>query len=358
MRGPLSNIPEDGASTRPNNIGFGKMTFHALSKLWSSGQMDQLRTLLLFLVVLPITHLLGQTDRLEFDMLGTPDGMYNDFVTSVQEDSLGFIWLGSPVGIACYDGYEFRYYAMDKNDPHSLSHPNVWEVIRRSGNTLWVKTREGLNHFNLETRKSTRYYHHPADDCSLPGNYIYSCLLDIEENLWMGTDKGPALKLKGSQDFIRLAGSSHQGKAREVRGIVQTENGWVWLTANDTLYAFPDAKNDPRAFPLPATDQPLDNRVRALAVGPEKTLWLGTTDRGVYVFCLRELKFKQHFMPDPGDPESLLSPKVESFLLDRTGILWIGTHAEGLNYWDSRSKRLKAFRTDPADPEQRYFEQV
>ena len=50
---------------------------------------------------------------------------------------------------------------------------------------------------------------------------------------------------------------------------------------------------------------------------------------------------------DPKNPGSLSSDTVPCLLLDRQGVLWLGTLGGGLNRFDSKTGRFTRYRNDP-----------
>lgn len=45
-----------------------------------------------------------------FDHLGPQNGLPNSQVNSATQDGDGFLWVGTPTGLARWDGYRFRSY--------------------------------------------------------------------------------------------------------------------------------------------------------------------------------------------------------------------------------------------------------
>src|SRR5947208_70999 len=58
---------------------------------------------------------------LQFGHLTTDDGLVDNSVTAILQDSRGFMWFGTPSGLSRYDGYRFTTYQHDDDQPNSLS---------------------------------------------------------------------------------------------------------------------------------------------------------------------------------------------------------------------------------------------
>lgn len=78
-----------------------------------------------------------------FTMLGMREGMRSDIIRSIQEDRQGRIWLGTEVGIACYDPQTERIRNFDRNDgvPDQLGESAT--LLTRQGD-IWMGCAEGM----------------------------------------------------------------------------------------------------------------------------------------------------------------------------------------------------------------------
>jgi len=67
-------------------------------------------------------------------------GLSNDTVSSVLEDHLGNLWVGTSNGLDLLDRKtgKFTHYSHDMNDPSSLSHREVFKVFEDKKGELWI----------------------------------------------------------------------------------------------------------------------------------------------------------------------------------------------------------------------------
>ena len=73
-------------------------------------------------------YLLGQ-QHIKFEHLTIEDGLPQNTVFRVLQDSRGFLWVGTENGLCRYDGYSFKPYQYDPGDPSSLSHNRVFSFF-------------------------------------------------------------------------------------------------------------------------------------------------------------------------------------------------------------------------------------
>ena len=59
--------------------------------------------------------------RIKFKHFSQEDGLFDDRINSILQDRQGFMWFGSKDGLNRYDGYRFKNYRHDPEDPGSLA---------------------------------------------------------------------------------------------------------------------------------------------------------------------------------------------------------------------------------------------
>ena len=86
---------------------------------------------------------------------------------------------------------QFIHYIHVENEPNSLSHDNVFELLYDSSGDLWVGTiKGGLNKFNVETRVFTHYFYEKNNLSSISSNSITSIIEDRNGAIWIATLDG------------------------------------------------------------------------------------------------------------------------------------------------------------------------
>ncbi|MBL7914674.1 MAG: hypothetical protein JNL49_06470 [Bacteroidia bacterium] len=126
------------------------------------------------------------------------DGLCNDVVQGLYEDTKGNIWLTTRFGGASkFDGKTFTTYS-DKN---GLNNNFVWTICEDHSGNLWFATAGG----GVTMFDGKKYTTYTSKD-GLPDDYVQSILEDADGNLWFGAGTGLA-RFDGKK-FI-----SYQGKS-------------------------------------------------------------------------------------------------------------------------------------------------
>ena len=71
------------------------------------------------------------------------------------------MWFATRDGLNRYDGNAFVVYKNNPNDSGSLSSNFLQDLMQDDHGYLWIATNTGVNKFDPETERCTRYLHDP-----------------------------------------------------------------------------------------------------------------------------------------------------------------------------------------------------
>jgi ligand-binding sensor domain-containing protein/signal transduction histidine kinase len=293
--------------------------------------------------------------NIRFNHLTSEDGLSTDRVVTIMQDNQGFMWFGTFDGLNRYDGYEFKVYRHNSQDPDSLNANLITALLQDRDGYLWVGTSGGgLNRYDPRTERFTHYIHDPADTTSLGSNVVYALLQDSQGILWVGTDGGGLNRYDGNNDsFIRYQNDPDDTNSLSdnvVQSIFEDAQGTLWVgtdsgglnrfdrqTAEFTIF-----RHDPEDSNSLAQD-----RVTAIYQDQDDELWIGT--RGGLDRLDPETGYFSHFRHNPEEPNSLSHNFVSDVLEDQAGDLWVSTTG-GLNRFDRQGGNFVRYLSDPDDP--------
>ena len=187
-------------------------------------------------------------DGQRFTQFTVRQGLSHNVVLSILEDKSGNLWFGTEGGgVTKYDGQRFTHFT----DKQGLSHNDVRSILEDKYGNLWFSTNGG----GVSKYDGQRFTHF-TDQQGLSNNFVLSILEDESGNLWFGTRFGLA-KLNMSK-LVFVSDKVKSGKIDEDpilfknylyedgfygigcngNSICQTEDGTIWIGANDRLTAF------------------------------------------------------------------------------------------------------------------------
>jgi len=325
------------------------------------------------------------TPPLSVQRYSLEDGLSQQAVISIAQDTEGFMWFGTEDGLNRFDGYEFRQLRHDRGDASTL--PNGWITsLSSSEDGLWIATdgggvvfrnartgrleapaplrdaadlrrvraltRDNLGRiwmashdagvavFDPRSGELVRLRHSVTEPKSLSDNSTFSILMLRSGEKLVGTatglDRIPATSLTVSR--VRLPVElAPAGQPLRVRALTETTDGMVWVGTDNGLARF-DPRNEHwrvyRANAASAAALP-DNRVQTLLIDSQGRLWLGMA-KGLAWFDAGTESFS-NYLRDAAEPRSLPDNNIVALFEDRGGSLWIGTKTGGLAKWNPRT---------------------
>lgn len=363
------------------------------------------------LQLLPNAVLLAQQAPTPFTHLTVADGLSHNDVTSITQDSLGFIWIGTKEGLSRFDGHEFRVFRPLPFDSTSLGGATVEALARDGGDGLWVATSSnGLSRYDARRERFTRFSHGPVTEGHLGTHDLWHVLRARDGSVWLGSRSEGLVRFDPATGAVEHydhdpSGSAGRSSASEpsglsdpfIQALLEGPEGDVWIgTQMGGLNRLDPETGRVRHYrhePTRPGSLPGDE-VRALLLGhsgPESgpTLWVGTggglaryepgEDRVVVVgervlgaepvtallqtpdgvLWIGRENGLDRFDPeteevtrlrhDPRDPLSLGPGAVQTLFLDRSGVLWVGKKV-GVSRFAWSAPRFPVVRHDPSNP--------
>ncbi len=285
---------------------------------------------------------------IRFERIGIEDGLSHSSITAILQDSQGFLWFGTEDGLNRYDGYSFRVYRPDADDPYSISDRWVTTLAMDSQGNIWIGTRQGgLNRFDPRSGRFTVYRHDLSQVGSLGADWVRALWFDSRGNLWVGTSGGLDRFHPDTGTFSHL--TTQDGLAsNRVNVIYEDKNGILWIGTREGLTRYDlDAgvfQNYTSGSEEPASL--VSDNVTSLQQDADGDLWIGTP-RGVVRMDRYTGLFKL-YLHAAEDPNSLASDIVNCLYLDRAGGFWVGT-SDGLDFFDARIDRFIHYRNKPTN---------
>ena len=275
--------------------------------------------------------------RLHF--VGPDQGLPSPRVTSITQDSLGFVWVATNTGAARFDGVGFRVWRRDGGLPSS-----VVNALHTDGDgVLWAGTEGGLARFDPTTARFAEVARRGLDSLGTLGVRFLASDADgllvaanggivrvwpderVERRLTVGGSAEPFARVGGAVWFrgCRLTGPptcAVDGDARDVGfRATWTEGGDVYTAEPDgTVWRDGEPRQPVERWPglVPAT---------FYRVTPGR-VWLG--DENGLTLYLRDRARSVAIGPEHG----LRGRDVRAIFEDRQGGVWVGTE-RGLHRW-------------------------
>ncbi|WP_196140816.1 two-component regulator propeller domain-containing protein [Aliikangiella sp. G2MR2-5] len=290
---------------------------------------------------------------LRFNHLTVEDGLPQSSANTVIKDSQGFLWIGTQDGLARFDGYSFKVFKHDVDNPFSISENDIRVLTESSDGYIWVGTfSRGLNRFDPETEQFKHYRHNPENPDSLSNDSVLALAEDSRGILWIGTRGGGLNRFDSKTErfshYRHDAGNLSSLSHDIVRAIFEDKSGKLWIgTYAGGLNRF-DQKTQKFAhyrFEANNPDSLSGDSILAIAEDQQGSLWVGTRTRGLNRFDVPSGKFTRYQF-DPDNPGSLSHDVIRTIAVDQQGTLWVGTNNGGLNRFEPATQSFTRYRFD------------
>jgi ligand-binding sensor domain-containing protein/signal transduction histidine kinase len=338
----------------------------------------------------------------------THKGLPLKVINSITQDNQGFMWFAADDGLARFDGYTFRLFKNDPNDPYSLSHNYIFCIFSDSKGRVWTSSREGLNRFDSLTERFTHYQHDPKNTNSLVGDDVSSITENIAGALWVASWQAgftyfdvernkfiqysqrnlPGLSsqkvicvyedaddllwvgsLSGGLDVFRVKDGIVSQKEqqlsrkdipalRDVRCMKADHAGNLWIGTNDGLVFF---NKKQKTFHVldERTSALRGNVVRSLCEDSNHNLWIGVEDHGLFKISLKDGDTEaSHFVVEPvtGEDEySVYRLSIHSIYEDRDKNIWLGTNGDGAQMISHVQDKFMRIEVKTGEPAREYW---
>ena len=322
-------------------------------------------------------------------------------VERIVQDDQGFLWFGTNHGLLRYDGYTFRPFNHDPQDPNSISGANILALFKdRSGNLwigsgshldrydpaggvfkhfpldasntcgltgivrditqdrggmIWVATDNGLKRLNPATSQLSCYQHRTDDDSSIASNFVKTMLESRDGTFWVATNLGlESLDRRGGQVMRRVSLLGPSGTPLSLGGnkisLFEDHAGILWITI-PAGQEYGLASLDPRSGVQTVYmfgNGPAD-MVFSILEDQDQALWLGQWQRGL-IRLDRDREHAIRYHNSPNDSSTLSTGAVISLLQDRDHRIWAGFDPPVIDSFDPRPSPFHTYRHDPGDP--------
>ncbi|MDB5239950.1 MAG: signal transduction histidine kinase [Spirosoma sp.] len=309
----------------------------------------------------------AQNVPLRFEHLTVNQGLANNVVYAMLQDSRGYMWFATDNGLNKYDGYTFTTYKKTPGETTSLTGNSVIQLLEDKEGHIWVGMMgQGICKFNRHTEKFTCY---GPDPHTLTQGTIHSMTEDQDGYLWV-CNRGAELRRfdKQTGQYSRfnyaslLAEKSANGKSTLpiINSVYRDKEGTIWVCSAKGLHQMhvePAGRGKPSQISFttyrhdPANPQSLsDNWVWEVYEDHARAFWVSTHnglnrfDRKTGTFT----RYREELVPAPSLNTSY-NGNLGFFAEDQQGNLWMGTY-KGLVRLNPARSEFTYLLHDPAEP--------
>lgn len=346
------------------------------------------------LIGLLISTFILHAQQINFKQYTVADGLCQNTVWCVYQDSKGFMWFGTKDGLNRFDGITFKSYKNNPFGKNTLGNVFIRSIMEYDKNSLWIGTDEGIYVYDYIREEFHRFKIHA------PGNVpittpVNSLIRASDGTIWIATlgqgafnfqpPKNRLIQYKNSADISTSLSNDF------VSDVYETKDGSIWVSTlggglnqilklDKKIVRYVHDRNVPGSI--------TDNSVFVAYEDSQYNLWIGTEngglnmlDRARGIFTSYQSKglagdissntVRQIFESKPGelligtekglnvlnidkrkftvyqnqknDYKSISDNAIYSIFRDKEGGIWVGTYFGGVNYIAKSNKQVEHY---------------
>ncbi len=286
----------------------------------------------------------GQTQT-TFRQLSVEEGLSQNSVISIAQDSIGYLWFATQDGLNKYDGRSFSVYNFQFVDITNYEYSHLGKVYVDQVGKVWIIPISKVPYFYNE--ETNRFLALPSiDDVSA----MYQ---DKQKNYWFGTYKsGLYVMRKGGTTVEKVIPPT---RIKTIYTITEDLEGHVWISADEAIFKY--NTNTQQFVPYtPKTEERIN--FSTIAVDANNQIWVGTFGNGLWKKQSNGDFFEQvSIVGTDGKPlpEDLY---VLSLWKDSNQNLWIGSYGSGLYKFDLEAGTLQNFSVEKHNPRNIHYNDI
>lgn len=263
---------------------------------------------------------------LVFEVINNVSGLPSNEIRRIHQDQEGLLWFASNCGLIRFDGYDFKSYRTDVNNPQLLF-SNVIIAVTDDAETVWIGTNKGLNFMDKLTQKIF-----PVHCPDLENVAINKIITAKDQSIWLGTSSGLYRCTKEKENVtVKKIDFISQTKNPNIKSLLLDSKGRMWIGVDKYgLFRYDFSLNRFIKYP----DGKCSNFAHVLYEDRKGRIWVGSWGDGLVLLEQdidpRSVQYTK-FRYKADDPNSITSNIIYSILEDKlSGDLWIG-HRQGLS---------------------------
>gem|GEM_PF-2257962 len=279
-------------------------------------------------------------------------------INKIYQDGKHRIWIGTDLGLYVFDDITGKLKRPSFENHDDSIRTNINDITSDINGDIWLASyKDGLYRL-VETKsdhfKLKNYRPEPDNPYAIADNKIFCLLIDNEDKLWFGTERGGLGLYDPSVDgFISYKQDLKNDKAlnsNSIWSIYQDNASRLWLGS----YSQGVFICDPHEHRFNHVDKGNANNLRlkfntvTSFLDTEKELWIGTDGGGISIWD-KEKDTYQFLNANVRDPSSLVRDEVLCIHEDRNGQIWVGNWDGGFHKYIPKTGKFKVFTHDPND---------
>ena len=222
------------------------------------------------------------------------------------------------------NAYRFRNYTISDG----LSQSAISTLIQDNIGSLWIGTQDGLNRYDGQTFETFT----PDNSEGIENGDFLSAIKSTSGMLWFGTSNGLTQYDPTTENFKTFLAPNRE--VLQVKSIVEDKSGNIWIGSYNAGILFFDAKTE-KIHTIKQAKLPTEKIVFVTLISPQELL-ISTEDKGVFIYYIPQQKSYPLIAKAKTDRQ-FKAYSIKAF--DNSD--WIICSNQGLYFLNKHSKKIR-----------------
>lgn len=237
-------------------------------------------------------------------------GLVNNRVLVLEQDCFGRMWIGTPYGVSCYDGYFFTNFSRSECNNRHLSNNYAQGIIALDNGDVWIATPDSLNIYRYrDDRMQAEGTERGLTDTDITALYRSK----DGSGIWLGCYGNGVIRYDFQTD--RFSPLHFDGESpHHVMCLNEDNNHHLWIGCRfEGVFRYDRLRGTLQKIELDAV-----TTVNAIHSDRNGTVWIGS-DAGLYLYNAGQIRRVSI--------NSYREAKIRTITEDDRGRIWIGSES-------------------------------